>query len=162
MEMLSDASSTLATFTTKNNASSKRTALLFFVLVGVARAELERASSGQKTIADGFQRDGPSPVLGRRAADLRSGADHANLCNEAEAKIVRWIFDCYLVGDGLGKIVAGLQKQGIPSPTGKPKWNRESISKLLSNEKHTGSVLLQKTLSVCGTQFKNEESWNRF
>jgi Recombinase. len=76
--------------------------------------------------------------------------------NETQAKIVRWIFKRYLSGDSMGKIAAALQKQGIPSPTGKSKWNREAISKLLSNEKYTGSVLLQKTLSVCGAQFKNE------
>jgi len=76
--------------------------------------------------------------------------------NEAESKIVRWIFDRYLAGDSSDKITAGLEKQSILSPTGKAKWNREAISKLLSNEKYTGSVLLQKTLSFSGTQFKND------
>jgi hypothetical protein len=76
--------------------------------------------------------------------------------NEAEAKVVRWIFDRYLAGDSFGKIAARLEKQDILSPTGKVKWNREAISKLLSNEKYTGSVLLQKTLSFYGTQFKND------
>ena len=76
--------------------------------------------------------------------------------NEAEAKIVRWIFDRYLAGDSLGKIATGLEKQGVLSPTGKTKWNRETISKLLSNEKYTGSVLLQKTVSVCGVQLQND------
>lgn len=28
---------------------------------------------------------------------------------------------------------------------GKPKWNREALNKLLSNEKYTGDVSLQKT-----------------
>lgn len=76
--------------------------------------------------------------------------------NEAEAKVVRWIFDRYLAGDSFGKIAAGLEKQGTSSPTGKDKWNREAISKLLSNEKYTGSDLMQKTLCICGTQFKND------
>lgn len=76
--------------------------------------------------------------------------------NEAEAKVVRWIFERYVAGDSLGKIAAGLQEQNISSPSGRPKWNREAISKLLSNEKYTGSVLLQKTMSVYGTQFKND------
>lgn len=62
----------------------------------------------------------------------------------------------YLAGDSLGKIAASLEKQGVLSPIGKAKWNREAISKLLSNEKYTGSVLLQKTMSICGTQLKNE------
>ena len=55
-----------------------------------------------------------------------------------EAKVVSWIFERYLAGDSLGKIAAGLERQGILSPTGKPKWNREAIDKLLSNEKYTG------------------------
>lgn len=46
--------------------------------------------------------------------------------------------------------------RNIHSPTGKLRWSREATSKLLSNEKYTGCVLLKKTLSVCGTQFKNE------
>jgi hypothetical protein len=78
------------------------------------------------------------------------------IINEEEAKVVRWIFESDLAGDSLGRIATGLQKQNIPSPSGKPKWNREAISKLLSNEKYTGSVLLQKTLSICGAQFTNE------
>lgn len=76
--------------------------------------------------------------------------------NEAETKTVRWIFDRYLIGDSLGKIAAGLERQGVLSPGGKPKWNREAISKLISNEKYTGTVLLQKTMSFAGAQFRND------
>ena len=36
------------------------------------------------------------------------------------------------------------EQQGILSPTGKPRWNREAINKLLSNEKYTGRVLLEE------------------
>jgi hypothetical protein len=76
--------------------------------------------------------------------------------NEEQAEVVRWIFDRYLAGDSFGKIAKGLEKQGICSPTGKAKWNREAISKLLSNEKYIGMVLLQKTVSFCGMQFSND------
>lgn len=83
-------------------------------------------------------------------------ADAELTINETEAAVIRWIFDRYLAGDSFGKIVTGLEKQDILSPTGKAKWNREAISKLLSNEKYTGSVLLQKTVSICGVQFQND------
>jgi len=76
--------------------------------------------------------------------------------NEAESKIVHWIFDRYLIGDNLSKIAAGLERQGVLSSNGKSKWNCEAISKLLSNEKYTGSVLLQKTMSFVGAQLKND------
>ena len=56
----------------------------------------------------------------------------------------------------LGAIAAELSKQQIYSPTGKAKWSREAIHKLLSNEKYTGRVLLQKTVRTGSVQVKNE------
>ena len=76
--------------------------------------------------------------------------------------MVSWIFERYLAGDSLGKIAAGLERQGILSPTGKPKWNREAIDKLLSNEKYTGRVLLQKTLSTGAVQIENNGLMERY
>jgi len=68
---------------------------------------------------------------------------------------VQWIFESYSSGNSFGKIAKSLEKSGISSPTGKRKWNREARSKLLSNEKYIGSVLLQKTMSENGCQAKN-------
>ena len=67
-----------------------------------------------------------------------------------------------MAGDSLGKIAAGLERQGIPSPTGKSKWNREAIDKLLSNEKYTGRVLLQKTISTGVSQIENDGLMDRY
>jgi hypothetical protein len=80
------------------------------------------------------------------------------IINETEAKIVRWIFERYLAGNSLGKIADGLTEQGINSPTGNAKWNRQAIDKLLSNEKYAGFALLQKTFVedvLKGAQVKN-------
>lgn len=41
-------------------------------------------------------------------------------------------------------------------------WNREAISKLLSNEKYTGRVLLQKTISMGSSQIKNNGRMVRY
>ena len=82
--------------------------------------------------------------------------------NPDEAKVVCWIFEQYLVGNSLGKIAAGLERQGIPSPTGRPKWNREAIDKLLSNEKHTGRVPLQKIVSTGAVQIENDRLMDRY
>lgn len=78
------------------------------------------------------------------------------MINPSEAKIVRWMFQRYLHGDSLGRIAAGLERQGVLSPTGKGKWNRETIDKLLSNEKYTGCVLLQKAVCLGGCQIQND------
>ena len=55
-----------------------------------------------------------------------------------------------------------MEKQGITSPTGKPRWNREAIDKLLSNEKYTGRVLLQKTVSTGVVQIENDGLMDRY
>lgn len=98
----------------------------------------------------------------RKCYGYDTGPDGDLVINSNEADIVRWIFDHYLNGDSLGKIAAGLKMQGIPSPTGKPKWNRESLNKLLSNEKYTGRVVLQKTISVGGAKIKNDGFMDRY
>ncbi len=77
-------------------------------------------------------------------------------------KVVCWIFEQYLAGNSLGKIAAGMERQGVPSPTGKPRWNRETIDKLLSNEKYTGRVLLQKTVSTGAVQIENNGLMERY
>lgn len=89
--------------------------------------------------------------------------EHGDLViNQSEAQIVKWMFERYLSGYSLGKIADELCQKGIPSPTGKEKWNREAIDKLLSNEKYIGVVLLQKTLSVMGIQVENNGSAERY
>lgn len=122
---------------------------------------IEKSKSIRDSLQKGF-RDGTSKMAQRRCYGYDTGSDGELIINPDEAAIVRWIFDRYLSGDSLGKIEAGLEEQGIPSPTGKPKWNREALNKLLSNEKYTGRVLLQKTISVGGSKIKNDGFMDRY
>jgi len=90
------------------------------------------------------------------------GPDGELVVNPGEAQVVCWIFEQYLSGKSLGKIAADLEQQGILSPTGRSKWNREAIDKLLSNEKYTGRVLLQKTVSTGAVQIQNDGLMERY
>ena len=56
--------------------------------------------------------------------------------HEENANVVRSIFEYYLAGASLGKIVDMLFVKGIPSPTGKPKWTKAAVDKLLANKKY--------------------------
>ena len=76
---------------------------------------------------------------------------------EDEADMVRQIFGYYLAGASLGQIADYLAEHEIPSPTGKPRWGREAIGKLLRNEKYVGQVRLQKTIVKDGKQVVNRE-----
>ncbi len=95
-------------------------------------------------------------LVHRRCYGYDLGPDGKLVVNANEAAVVCWIFDQYLDGDSLSQIVSGLEEHGIASPRGKPKWNKEAINILLSNEKYTGRILLQKTIHIDGSRIKND------
>lgn len=122
---------------------------------------IQRSEAIKAGLRKSFQ-DGTSKMAQRKCYgyDVRPNGKLA--INYDEAAVVRWIFDRYLSGDSLGKIAAGLEQRGILSPTGRRKWNREAIDKLLSNEKYTGRVLLQKTISTGVVQIENDGLMERY
>lgn len=75
-----------------------------------------------------------------------------------EAVIVFYIFERFEAGDSYGKISSALADMEIVSPSGKAVWIRETISKLLANEKYMGDVILGKTQVVDGVQVKSSNS----
>lgn len=68
--------------------------------------------------------------------------------NKDEADVISMIFDFYIAGASLGKIVDMLYAKQIPSPTGKTKWTRASVDHLLSNGKYVAIIGLKKFLDV--------------
>ena len=68
--------------------------------------------------------------------------------NGGEADIVRMIFDYYMAGASLGKVVDILQAKQVPSPTGNAKWTRATVDHLLSNEKYIAIIGLEKFLDA--------------
>lgn len=132
--------------------------MCLFIFVKEKGIEIMKINNRSQSIKDGLHKGfatGESKMANRKCYGYDAAPDGTLVINPEEAKQVQWIFKRYLSGDSLGKIATGLERRGIPSPTGRPKWNREAIDKLLSNEKYTGSVLLQKTVSICGSQFQN-------
>ena len=76
----------------------------------------------------------------------------------AETDTVLFIFHHFMNGDSLGKISDALAHKGITSPTGRATWSRETISKLLANEKYVGDVVLGKTNVIDGVQVKSHDA----
>ncbi len=122
---------------------------------------IQKSDSIKAGLRKGFQ-DGTSKMAKRCCYGYTVNSDGELVINADEAQVILWIFQQYLSGDSLGKIAAGLEKQGISSPTGRPKWNREAIDKILSNEKYTGRVLLQKTVSTGTAQIENNGFLDRY
>ncbi len=122
---------------------------------------IQKSEAIRNGLRKGFQ-DGSSKMAKRKCYGYDVGPDGKLTVNPDETKVVCWIFERYLAGDSLGKIATRLEHQGILSPTGRPRWNREAIDKLLSNEKYTGRVLLQKTVSTGAVQIENDGFMDRY
>lgn len=122
---------------------------------------IQKSEAIKNGLRKGFQ-DGNSKMAKRKCYGYTVNSDGELEINPIETKAVVWIFEQYLAGNSLGKIVAGLEKQGSTSPTGRPRRNREAIDKLLSNEKYTGRVLLQKTISTGAVQIENDGLMDRY
>ena len=115
---------------------------------------IQKSEAIKNCLREGFQ-DGNSKMAKRKCYGYDVGPDGELATNSEEAQVMCWIFEQYLAGNSLGKISAGLERQVIPSPTGRSKWNQEAIDKLLSKEKYTGRVLLQKNgTHRCGSNRK--------
>lgn len=67
------------------------------------------------------------------------------IIHEEQAEIVRLIYEMSASGVSLARISAYLEDMEIPSPRGKKTWSKETLRKILNNEKYTGNVVLQKT-----------------
>ncbi|MEY8404669.1 recombinase family protein [Oscillospiraceae bacterium 44-34] len=66
----------------------------------------------------GFQ-DGSSKMARHKCYGYMLSSNGELEIDPDKAKVVRWIFEQYLAGASLGKIAAGLEKQGITSPPGR-------------------------------------------
>ncbi len=77
--------------------------------------------------------------------------------HEEKADVVRSIFEYYLAGVSLEKIVDMLFAKGILSPKGNPKWTRAAVDKLLANKKYIPIVGMKVYLD---TQFEKDHRCN--
>ena len=88
---------------------------------------------------------GESKLANRICYGYTKDKDGNLIVDEEKAQNVKLIFELYLQGYSLSKILKELKERGRLSPTGKETWANMAIDKLLSNEKYIGNVMLQKT-----------------
>ena len=78
----------------------------------------------------------------------RKGPDGLPEIDPEQAEVVRRIYRLFMAGKTIGYICKLLESEGIPTPGGKTKWQSQTITSILTNEKYKGSALLQKTYTV--------------
>ena len=77
--------------------------------------------------------------------------------HEERAGVIRNIFEHYLAGASLGKIVDMLFVKGVSSPTGNLKWTRAAVDKLLTNKNYIPIVGISEYMDA---QFEKDRRCN--
>ena len=118
--------------------------------LSVTDAQVERESiSGNVTkgIRMGYE-NGRFSFRYTNYLGYRKGEDGKPEIHPEEAKTIRMIFENFLNGDSIDDIKQCLENKGILTPTGHTEWNKQTIVRILKNEKYMEDVLLQKTYTT--------------
>ncbi len=92
--------------------------------------------------------DGKVKMNFKRFLGYEKGKDGKPVINEAEAKIVRLIYRLYMDGKTPSGICRELERLGIATVSGKPRWSGSTVRSILTNERYKGDALLQKKFTV--------------
>lgn len=92
--------------------------------------------------------DGKVHIPYKRFLGYEKGEDGRPAIVEKEAAVVRLIYRLFLDGKTQAGICKYLEDLGIPSPGGKEKWSKTTVTSILQNEKYKGDALLQKSFTV--------------
>lgn len=115
-----------------------------------SRSISENVTWGQrKAFSDGKVRFAYKSFLG-----YEKGPDGKPVINEAEAKIIRFIYRSYLDGKTAREIVEKLNQNEEAQVKRKNGWHVSTVLSILKNEKYKGDALLQKSFTVDFLQHK--------
>jgi len=122
----------------------------FIITILEAYAKEENESRSKNTRMGLLMRakNGTSGLYKRRCFGYYTDKNGDLQINETEAAVVRSIFEMYLNGESLVGIIKNLGTTGVKTATGKDKWSKNTLDKLLSNEKYCGDVVIFKSYST--------------
>ena len=111
-----------------------------------SRSISENVSWGlRKRMADGKVTIPYKTFLGYERGE---GKDAPPVVNREQAEIVKRIYKEFMSGKTAWTIAKKLSEDGIPTPTGKTRWQQTTVENILTNEKYKGSALLQKKITL--------------
>ena len=130
--------------------------LLITIMSSLAQEESRSISENitwgqRKSFADGKIHLAYKHFLG-----YKKGEDGRPAIVEEEAVVVRLIYRLFLDGKTQAGICRYLEDLEIPSPSGKEKWSKTTVTSILTNEKYKGDALLQKSFTVDFLQKKTK------
>lgn len=122
--------------------------LLITIMSSLAQEESRSISENitwgqRKSFADGKIHLAYKHFLG-----YKKGEDGRPAIIEEEAAVVRLIYRLFLDGKTQAGICRYLEDLSIPSPSGKEKWSKTTVTSILTNEKYKGDALLHNRTPI--------------
>ena len=105
-----------------------------------AQAESESISGNIKLGKRYKYKAGDVPMMYGKILGYRKGADGSPEIIPEEAKIIRFIYDEYLNGNGYAQICKLLEEKEYKTINGKTTWAIGVVKSILTNEKYKGDV----------------------
>ena len=122
--------------------------VLLTIMASLAQQESESLSKNTKMGIQYRFQQGKVMVNARNFLGYDKDESGHLIINPAEAEIIKRIFREYLEGASCQKIARGLERDGIRTARGNPRWHDSTVRKILENEKYMGDALLQKTYTI--------------
>ncbi|MDD4438792.1 MAG: recombinase family protein [Tissierellia bacterium] len=122
--------------------------LLLVILSSVAQQEVENISANVKKGLKMKMKRGELVGFASCLGYDYDPIDKSISINEAEADIVRYIFERYTEGAGAYVIAKELTKLGYKTKYGNSQWHDTGVLGIIKNEKYKGDVLQGKTFTV--------------
>jgi len=140
----------ISVFFEKENINTMDTKgeVLLTIMASLAQQESQSLSQNVKLGLQYRYQQGKVQVNHNRFMGYTKDEEGNLIIVPEEAGIIKRIYREYLEGKSLAGIGRGLEKDGILTAAGKPRWRPETIKKILLNEKYIGDALLQKTFTV--------------
>ena len=130
------------------NTMDDKGEVLLTIMASLAQQESQSLSQNVKLGLQYRYQQGKVQVNHNRFMGYTKDEEGNLIIVPEEAEIIKRIYREYLEGKSLVGIGRDLEKDGILTAAGKPRWRPETIKKILLNEKYIGDALLQKTFTV--------------
>lgn len=116
------------------NTMDAKGEVLLTIMASLAQQESESLSKNVKLGLQFRYQNGEVQVNHNRFMGYTKDDDGNLVIEPREAEIVKRIYLEYLQGASLKQIGDGLERDGILTAAGKPRWRPESVKKILTNE----------------------------
>lgn len=127
------------------NTLNQNDEFIITILASYAQKESQEISERVTWTIRKLLRDGNVSLAYSNFLGYKRAGKFAMAIDKEQARIVKLIYKLYLEGTSPYVITQTLDLMGVPTPMKAPKWQKNTVVHILSNEKYMGDSYLQKT-----------------